>query len=106
MRRRRADRCLLRALAALDAGVPGHAAAVVEEARALCPEHPELADVVARLQSSAPFPQQPVTVVSRRRLLCGAAALFVMLSAAPGCDGGWLWAAHVLGVGMAATIGR
>ncbi len=106
MRRRRADRCLLRASAALDADLPGHAAAVIEEARALCPEHPELADVVDRLESSAPLPQQPVAVASRGRLLCGAAVFFVMLCATPGCDAGWLWTADAQSVGTAATIGR
>jgi hypothetical protein len=51
MRRRRADRCVLRASAALDADVPEAAEAVLAEARALCPEHPELPEVISRLHS-------------------------------------------------------
>ena len=49
MRRRRADRCLLRACAALDADVPEIAEQLVEEARALDPHHPELHDITERL---------------------------------------------------------
>ena len=52
MRRRRADRCLLRASAAIDADVPEAAEAVLAEAEALCPEHPDLPEVTSRLQSS------------------------------------------------------
>ncbi len=52
MRRRRADRCLLRASAALDAEVPEAAQAVFAEAVALCPEHPDIQEVKWRLQSS------------------------------------------------------
>jgi hypothetical protein len=49
MRRRRADQCLLRAAAALDAEFPEAAEKVLNEARELCPAHPELEDVAARL---------------------------------------------------------
>jgi hypothetical protein len=52
MRRRRADRCLLRACAALDADVPEAAEAVLVEAAALCPKHPDLPEVTLRLRSS------------------------------------------------------
>ncbi|MEO5896042.1 MAG: hypothetical protein ABIS06_10100 [Vicinamibacterales bacterium] len=49
MRRRRVDRCLLRASAALDADVPDIARQVLQEARALDPNHPELEEVTGRL---------------------------------------------------------
>ena len=53
MRRRRADRCLLRASAALDADVPDIAQQVLEEARALDPQHPELQEVTGRLLAAS-----------------------------------------------------
>lgn len=51
MRRRRADQCLLRASAALDAEFPEIAEQVLDEARALCPSHPEVEEIAARIQS-------------------------------------------------------
>jgi hypothetical protein len=57
MRRRRAERCLLRAAAALDADVPDCARAVLAEARALAPDHPDLQEVTGRLQSSLEPPR-------------------------------------------------
>ena len=53
MRRRRADRCLVRASAALDADVPEIAQQLVEEARALDPNHPELQEVEGRLLAAS-----------------------------------------------------
>ena len=49
MRQRRAERCLLRASAALDAEVPEVARDILDEARALCPDHPDLPVVTSRL---------------------------------------------------------
>lgn len=57
MRRRRADHCLLRASAALDAEFPEAAQKVLNEARELCPAHPELEEVSARLLASASPPE-------------------------------------------------
>ena len=56
MRQRRAERCLLRASAALDAQVPEAASEVLAEARTLCPEHPEIEAVSARLSESSGSP--------------------------------------------------
>jgi len=58
MRQRRAERCLLRASAALDAHVPEAASEVLAEARALCPEHPEIEAVSARLSESSEGPAE------------------------------------------------
>jgi hypothetical protein len=63
MRQRRAERCLLRASAALDAQVPEAAGEVLAEARALCPDHPEIEAVSTRLaEASEPSP-------AKRRLI-------------------------------------
>ncbi len=62
MRRRRADRCLLRASAALDADVPDIAQQVLEEARALDPQHPELQEVTGRLLAAS----NPAAAMPRR----------------------------------------
>ena len=70
MRLRRADRCLLRASAAMDAEAPDFAREVLDEARSLCPEHPELEEVSERLRSTATQPQEsprswlPVPIVA------------------------------------------
>lgn len=56
MRRRRADRCLVRASAALDADVPEIAQQLLEEARMLHPTHPELQEVEERLVAAASTP--------------------------------------------------
>ena len=53
MRRRRADQCLLRASAALDAEFPEAAEDVLNEARELCGSHPDLEAVAARLRATA-----------------------------------------------------
>lgn len=53
MRRRRAERCLVRASAALDADVPEIAQQLLEEARALDPNHPELQEVEGRLAAAS-----------------------------------------------------
>jgi hypothetical protein len=63
MRQRRAERCLLRASAALDAEVPDAASEVLAEARALCPDHPEIEAVSTRLSATSGTPP------SRRRLV-------------------------------------
>ena len=52
MRRRRADHCLLQASAALDAEFPEAAEGALNEARQLCPGHPQLNEVAARLRSA------------------------------------------------------
>ena len=52
MRRRRADHCLLQASAALDADYPEAAEDALNEARALCPTHPQLQEVAARLRAA------------------------------------------------------
>ncbi len=63
MRWRRADHCLLQASAALDAEWPDAAEQALHEARDLCPAHPLLPAVAARLRAaraaSAPSPPQP-----------------------------------------------
>lgn len=53
MRQRRAERCLLRASAALDAQVPYAASEVLAEARALCPDHPDIEAVSTRLSAAS-----------------------------------------------------
>ena len=65
MRHRRAERCLLRASAALDAQVPDAASEVLAEARALCPEHPEIEVVSARLSESSASPLATRRLVPR-----------------------------------------
>ena len=52
MRRRRADNCLRRASAALDADVPEVAEALLAEAEALCRKHPDAAKASGPLPSS------------------------------------------------------
>ena len=87
MRRRRADRCLLRASAALDAEVPEAAEELLDEARTLYPDHPDLQDVTIRLLSVG-----HLAAASRRRRtpVWAAAALLVLLSLGAGW-GGWVW---------------
>ena len=77
MRHRRAERCLLRASAALDAEVPDAASEVLAEARALCPEHPEIEVVSARLSESfdgPPGKRRPIPRWITAALLGGALA--------------------------------
>ena len=52
MRWRRADHCLLRASAALDAASPEVAERALHEARDLCPAHPLLPEVAGRLRAT------------------------------------------------------
>ena len=87
MRRRRADRCLLRASAALDAEVPEAAEELLEEARTLYPDHPDLPDATNRLLSVGHLANP-----SRRRMMpvWAAAALVILLSVGAGW-GGWVW---------------
>lgn len=63
MRWRRADHCLLQASAALDAECPEAAEQALNEARDLCPAHPLLPEVAARLRAtrdpSSPALSQP-----------------------------------------------
>ena len=66
MRRRRADRCLVRASAALDADVPEIAQQLFEEARTLDPNHPELQEVEGRLLATAISPAS-ASAPERRR---------------------------------------
>lgn len=84
MRRRRAQRCVLRASAALDANVPDIAEQVLEEARALDPQHPALEEVAGRLALASH------SVPAKRRLLtrnpASAVALLLLVLLA-------LWAA-------------
>lgn len=87
MRRRRADRCALRAAVALEAGVLDDARAALDEALYLSPDDPALHELAARIEAaerelSVPVPGQRL---SRRGL--GMAAALVLLSGA----GGWLW---------------
>ena len=68
MRRRRADRCLLRASAALDADVPEIAQQLIEEARALDPHHPELQDVTGRLLAASELAAAAAAIGNGRSL--------------------------------------
>src|SRR4029453_11081232 len=61
MRRRKADRCLQRAAAALGDGSIAEAKAALEEARQLAPLHPRLEELTGRLDAlTQPPPQAPV----------------------------------------------
>jgi len=81
MRRRRAERLLLRASAALDAEYLEEAEAALSEARALEPAHPALQEVTDRLLAAS----DQGAGVSRRGWT--AAWLLVLLGA--GLWGGW-----------------
>jgi hypothetical protein len=79
MRKRRAERCLLRADVALDAGFIEDAHEAAAEARSLDPEAPRLVEVEQRIAEAA----AAVTTVARRRrrrmLGSAAAVAFVLL---------------------------
>lgn len=89
MRRRRANRCLLRASAALDADVPEIAQQLLEEARSLDPNHPELQEVVGRLlAASGPLASAPIRnrrladdLISRELILLLIVALALLWAA-------------------------
>lgn len=91
MRRRRADRCLLRASAALDADVPEIAQQLVEEARALDPQHPELEEVTERLLAASELPAAATTDLRRSHQLMSR-GLLVLLAVALGL----MWAAATM----------
>jgi hypothetical protein len=81
MQQRRAQRCLLRAEAALDAGLVDYARQPLDEARRLDPTSPELAAVERRLAASGVA--APVSVPLPGRLaLSGAVAACLILSLA------------------------
>ena len=78
MRRRRAERMLLHAEAALDAGCLEEASAALDEARRLCPALPSLEAVDARLaQAVAPVVAPRVTTGILRPLTLAASLLIV-----------------------------
>ena len=61
MRQRRADRCLLRASVALDAGVIDDAREALDEVRRLDPDNPQVAELTARIAAieAAPLAEAP-----------------------------------------------
>jgi hypothetical protein len=83
MRRRRGDRCLLRASAALDADVPDIAQQLFAEARALDPNHPDLQEVAERLLVVS----QPVPPKGRRPIHNPTAAMALVLLVLAGLCG-------------------
>ena len=91
MRRRRAERLLLRAEAAVDAGSLDDARASLDEARALWPTAPGLTDVEAKLETHT----VTAAAASRRRVAwkevvaAVAAVLFVGMAAIVILDAGW-----------------
>lgn len=77
MRKRRAERCVLRADIALDAGFPDDARAALEEARRLDPRVPQLAEIEARL-AAADSTSEAAPRPGRKRALAAAAAAVVI----------------------------
>src|SRR5919107_5928450 len=78
MRRRRAERLLLRAEAAADAGCLGDARECLSEARALVPALPGLEDLERKLSDPAPAAEpetRPRRAAAAASLLAGAAAI-------------------------------
>ena len=65
MRRRRVERCLLRASAAIEAGVLDDAREAIEEIRRLDPDEPGLEQLTAQLASAEnPPPIEPVVLAA------------------------------------------
>ena len=85
MRRRRAERCAVRAAVALEAGVLDDARAALDEALHLSPDDPELLELAARVDAAERQASVPVRRPSRRWMV--PAAALILCSAA----GGWLW---------------
>jgi hypothetical protein len=85
MRRRRVERCLLRADVALDAGVLDDVRVAIEEARQLIPEDPRIPELAARL-AAAENPRQPGDTRPVLQPLAIAATLVILAGAT-----GWFW---------------
>lgn len=84
MRRRRAERCLLRAEIALEAGLDEEARAALDEARTLDSSTPTLEELRARMTAAA-VPVQDTPRASNRLMLVAGSAVLVGLAA----FGGW-----------------
>jgi hypothetical protein len=78
MRWRRADHVLRQACAALDTGSRREALQLLDEARALCPTHPLLPELLARLRAPANSSHAPAGTPAS---LWGAIALAWLLAA-------------------------
>lgn len=85
MRRRRVERCVLRASIALEAGVLDDAREVLAEARALEPEHPGVRELIERVAAV----EVALSAPPRRARAWPAVAAVLALAAAGG--GVWLW---------------
>ena len=84
MRRRRAERMLLHAEAALDAGCPDEARAALDEARRLSPALPSLDDLEARITEAAAPVVVPPAATTRRSLGALAGVALIALAAIAG----------------------
>jgi hypothetical protein len=81
MRRRRVERCVLRAEIALEAGYPEDARLALAEARQLDPHEPSLDELAARLDAAAPRqPAQPPAGASRALPAVAAGLVLAVLS--------------------------
>lgn len=78
MRHRRAERCLLRAEAALEAGFEDEAQAAVEEARRLTSDSPDFETVRGHVLARRAAADTARRASSRRRILAGSLAVVVL----------------------------
>ena len=78
MRRRRAERLVVRAEAALENGCIEDAGNALEEARRLCPSLPSLDDVQAKAARAAASSQQTAAAARVRRGMAIAAGLIIV----------------------------
>jgi hypothetical protein len=82
MRRRRVDRCILRAETALEAGFPEDARLALAEARQLDPYGPPLDELEARIEAAAANPPVSASATRNRLLVAAAAALMLVIASA------------------------